>query len=101
VELVYSGYGLSDSIHNFIKQRAFDFGLDSSKIMIKQAFGFDVMQENVRKFQSETEILNNKLNAALFAIQQKDNKIDSIMNVPMLGQKIINEIKPIYPQIQM
>jgi hypothetical protein len=44
--------------------------------------------------------LNNKLNAALFTIQQKDNKIDSIMNIPMFGQKIINEIKSIYPQIQ-
>jgi uncharacterized hydrophobic protein (TIGR00271 family) len=100
VELVYSGYGLSDSTRNFIKQRALNFGLDSSKVIISQAFGFDIIQDNVRKFQSQTEILNNKLNAALFTIRQKDNKIDSIMNIPMLGQKIIDEIKPIYPQIQ-
>ena len=100
VELVYSGYGLSDSIRDFIKRRALNFGLDSSKIIINQAFGFDIVQENVQKYQSETEILNNKLNAALFTIQQKDYKIDSIMNIPMLGEKIINEIKSIYPQIQ-
>lgn len=99
IELLYSGYGLTDSIVMEIKRQALIHKLDTSKLIVRQGFGANMLRENSRKYQSETEILNNKLAATNFSLRQSENKIDSIVNIPMLGQRILNELKPLYPQI--
>lgn len=100
VELFYSGYGLSDSLMTLIKERALAYRLDTSKITIRQGFEVSLIQEETRKYQTETEVLNNKITALAFALRQRENQIDSILNIPMTGERILKEIKPLYPQIQ-
>lgn len=99
VKLVYSGYGLTDENLTQIKELALEHKLDTAKIELLQGFDASIMRENTRKYQSETEQLNNKLTAATFALQQTEKKIDSIADIPKLGEKILTEIKTIYPQI--
>jgi uncharacterized hydrophobic protein (TIGR00271 family) len=100
VELFYSGYGLSDSLIAVIKERALTYRLDTSKITIRQGFEASLIQEKTQKYQTETEILNSKITALTFALRQRENQIDSILNIPMTGERILKEIKPLYPQIQ-
>lgn len=99
VELVYSGYGLSERRIDSIKQVALFNKIDTSKLKIRQGFEVSFVQENTRRYQSETEILNNRLNATTFALKQSENRIDSIRNIPALGEKLLAEIKALYPQI--
>lgn len=100
VELIYSGYGLTDSIVTEIMHQALLHRLDTSKLTVKQGFGADMIRENTRKYQSETEILNNKLAATNFSLKKSENKMDSIVNIPMLGRRILNELRPLFPQIR-
>ena len=100
VELFYSGYGLSDSLIAAIKERALTYRLDTSKINIRQGFEASLIEEKTRKYQTETEILNSKITALTFALRQRENQIDSILNISMTGERILKEIKPLYPQIQ-
>jgi len=99
VELVYSGYGLSPKRIDSIKMVAFLNKIDTAKLSISQGFEASFVQENTRKYQSETEVLNNRLNAVTFALKQSENRIDSIRNIPALGEKLLLEIQPLYPQI--
>ena len=100
IELVYSGYGLGDSAITGIWEKALSHRLDTSRIEIHQGFDANLMQENVRKYQSESERLNNKLAATVFTLRQTEGRVDSIRNIPFFGEKILGEIKPLYPQIQ-
>lgn len=99
VELVYSGYGLSEKNMDSIRLVALFNNIDTSKLKISQGFQAAVVQENTRRYQSETEILNNRLSATTFALKQSENRIDSIRNIPALGEKLLAEIKTLYPQI--
>ncbi|MEA4995510.1 MAG: TIGR00341 family protein [Petrimonas sp.] len=99
VDLVYNGYGLSPKHIDSIKLVAFFNKIDTAKLSISQGFEASFVQENTRRYQSETEILNNRLNATTFALRQAENRIDSIRNIPALGEKLLSEIQPLYPQI--
>ncbi|CAK7033683.1 MAG: hypothetical protein PETM_01396 [Petrimonas sp.] len=99
VDLVYNGYGLSPKHIDSIKLVAFFNKIDTAKLSISQGFEASFVQENTRRYQSETEVLNNRLNATTFALKQAENRIDSIRNIPALGEKLLSEIQPLYPQI--
>lgn len=99
VELIYSGYGLNETNHIQIKTKALMNEIDTSKLIIKEGFGASYMEENTRKFQTETEKLNSKLTAATFALQQAEAKNDSLLHISAKGELILKEIKAIYPQI--
>ena len=100
IELLYSGYGLNDTTMTEIREKALKYRLDTSRIVIHQGFDASLVQENVRKFQSESERLSSQLAATLFALRQTEARVDSIRNIPLFGEKILSEIKPLYPQIQ-
>lgn len=99
VELVYSGYGLSESNYIEIKAKALISKIDTSKLIIKEGFGASYIETNTRKFQTEAEKITNKLTAAQFALQQAESKNDSLMQISKRGEVILKEIKTIFPQI--
>jgi len=100
VELLYSGYGLGDSTITLIWEKALKHRLDTSRIVIRQGFEANLVQENVRKFQSESERLSAQLASTIFALHQTETRVDSIRSIPLFGEKILGEIKPLYPQIR-
>ncbi len=99
VELVYSGYGLSDQNIEDIKLAGLRHKLDTAKISISESFSTSSIKESTRKFQSESEILSSKLSATNFALKTTESKLDSLKSIPMFGEKILLEIKALYPQI--
>lgn len=99
VELVYSGYGLSESNYMDIRTKALLSNIDTAKLTIKEGFGASYLEANTRKFQTESEKLSTKLTAAKFALQQAEAKSDSLMQLSKKGEVILKEIKTIFPQI--
>lgn len=99
IELLYSGYGLNDSIRMNIRERALAHRLDTSRLVIRQGYDASMVQENVRKYQSESERLASQLAAATFSLRRSEGRVDSIRSIPLFGEKILSEIKPLFPQI--
>lgn len=100
IDLVYSGYGISDEAKDDIKEKALRFRLDTAKITIKRATDASILERNTQKFQSEAEALNNQLNATNYSLHKAETRLDSVQNIPMMGEKILKEIKALYPQVQ-
>lgn len=100
VELIYSGYGLLQRHIDSIKLLAVQNRIDTARLSIKQGFEASFVQENTRKFQSEAEILNDRLKATAFALQQSERRADSIKNISVLGETLLAEIRTLYPQIK-
>lgn len=99
IDLVYSGYGISEEAIGDIKEKALRFYLDSAKVNIKRATDASILERSTQKFQSETEALNNQLNATNYSLHKIEAKLDSIENIPMIGKNILKEIKALYPQV--
>ncbi|MDD3779761.1 MAG: DUF389 domain-containing protein [Proteiniphilum sp.] len=99
VELLYSGYGLNDSIRREIIEKALVHRLDTARVEIRQGYDATKVQENVRKYQSESERLSAQLAATTFNLRKMEGRVDSIRNIPLFGERILSEIKPLYPQI--
>ena len=100
VELLYSGYGINDSIHEEIVNKALFYRIDTSRLFVHQGYDASVVQENVRKYQSESERLSTQLAATNFNLKRSEMRVDSIRNISLFGEKILSEIKALYPQIQ-
>ncbi|MDD2328369.1 MAG: DUF389 domain-containing protein [bacterium] len=100
VELLYSGYGLNDSIEMLIREKALENRLDTSRLIIRQGYDANKVQENVRKYQSESERLSVQLAATNFSLLQSEARVDSIRNISLFGERILGEIKPLFPQIE-
>lgn len=94
IRLIYGGNSLAGKSREAIKEKAKDFDLDTSKIIIVQ--GFAINENSI----NENEILRNKLNSQLNLLRKAKERNDSIINRPLLGQQILSEIKPLYPQIK-
>ena len=94
IRLVYGGNSLAGKTRLAIKDKARDFDIDTSKIIIVQGF---VINENSI---NEKELLQNKLNSQLNLLRIAKARNDSIINRPFMGQQILSEIKPLYPQIK-
>lgn len=99
VELLYSGYGLNDSIREEIIEKALIHRVDTSRLTIRQGYDASMVQENMRKYQSETERLAAQLAATTFNLRKSEERVDSIRNIPLYGEKILSEIKPLFPQM--
>lgn len=99
INLIYSGYGISDSAIKEVKMEALNFGIDSTRINIKAGTDAAVLENATERMQTETEKLNNQLNLVNLSLQQSKEKLDSLKNIPQLGAEILSEIKQLYPQI--
>ncbi|HBT84927.1 MAG TPA: hypothetical protein DEB12_03370, partial [Porphyromonadaceae bacterium] len=70
IGLLYAGYGLGDTTITEVWEKALNYGLDTSRIVIRQGFDVNLIQENVKKYQTESERLSSQLAATTFALKQ-------------------------------
>lgn len=95
ITLIYGGSLLSELQKKELKKKSNDFKLDHATILIKQGIALSNMDEsNLELVKLKEQIIN--LNASL---NKKNTEIDSIMNQQKLGLTLLNEIKPIFSQI--
>ncbi|MFN3951910.1 MAG: DUF389 domain-containing protein [Thermaurantimonas sp.] len=95
ITLVYGGRPLSEEQKNDILEKSKNFKIDPQNITIKQGLTFsNINDPDLETIKLKEEIL--RLNELL---QRKQAKIDSIEIKQNFGNELLNEIKPIYPQI--
>ena len=99
IQLIYSGYGVSDEAKSAIKLQALALDIDTSRLTILNATDMDILREETQKIQSETDVISNQLIATQFALNQAEASLDSIKDIDLKGKVILNELKEFYPQI--
>lgn len=99
IQLLYSGYGLSDEEINKVKERALIHRLDTAKISIVRGADAEILKQSTNRYRTEAQEIESKLNAANATLRQTQEQIDSIRNIPTKGNLLLLEIKKIYPQI--
>lgn len=96
INLVFGGTPLDDVQKKAITEKANDFKLGDSEIIIEQGLTFGGLNdETIEMYKLREQI--NKLNLTL---EKKEMKIDSIRHNEMLGKVILNEINTLYPEVQ-
>lgn len=96
ITLIYGGSVLSDIQKNEIIKRSRDFNLDKANILVEQGLAFSNLNDtNIELIQLKEEIIN--LNSSL---SKKNSEIEGILSQQKFGLTILNEIKPIFPQIK-
>jgi len=94
IRLIYGGNALGENEKNEIYEKASNFNIEDAKIIINQGFAFNESSTN------EIEVLRNRINSLNQVLERRDLVIDSLVNFPKVGKNILNEIKPLYPQIR-
>lgn len=99
VSLLYSGYGPSEADLQKIKETALLFQLDTAKIKILSGTDAEVLRQSTMRFRTEAQELESKLNATASTLQQTQSRLDSVRNIPTMGENLLKEITKLYPQI--
>ncbi len=99
IRLLYSGFGVSDSVRIKIKNTALALDLDTGKLSIHSGTDERILKTETEKILTETEALNNKLAATNFLLQQAQSRLDSVNMADNRGKIILAEIQEIYPQV--
>jgi uncharacterized hydrophobic protein (TIGR00271 family) len=95
ITLIYGGSALSDNQKNEIVKKSSEFNIKDATIIIQQGLTFsNVDDANIESLKIKEHIIN--LNDLL---NKKNSTIDSITNRQKFGIEILNEIKPLFPQI--
>lgn len=96
INLVYGGTELLENQKKLITLKAADFDIDTADIIIEQGLSFSKMgDKNLELYKLKEQV--RSLNARL---QNKNAKIDSILNLNKFSETLLNEIQTIYPQIE-
>lgn len=93
IKLVYGGNALSENEKAMIHNHLNDFNIENANLEIQQGFASN------EKELDETQQLRNQLNATLTSLDAEKLIADSLKNLPLQGQQLYKEIKPIFPQI--
>lgn len=99
VNLIYSGYGLSEESRRNIKIKALLHQIDTSKIVINSGTNISILDQSKQRYESEKDILAKQLNLAEYNLQSSEKRLDSIQQLPTIGNMILQEIRPLYSQI--
>ena len=95
ITLIYGGSQINETQKTELLDRAKLFGLDEAEIDIQQGFSFDFLTEKT----SQVDNLTTEINRMRLLLQMKEKQIDSLSRRGNIGQQLLKEIKPLYPQI--
>lgn len=95
IVLTYAGKSLTDRQKETILQKAIDFNLSETDILINQGLileDLDTKDREVLKLREELYLLGDQL-------KLKQTQLDSLSLIPLKGNLLLNEIRNFYPQI--
>lgn len=100
ISLLYSGYGPNEEELVQIKEKALIFQLDTSKISIIEGADAEILKQSASRYLTEAQELENKLNITTSSLKKAQWRLDSIQNIPGMGENLLKEIRQIYPQME-
>lgn len=95
IKLVYGGARMDEPQRQRIKDKAANFSLEKVNIKFEQGLAIDIYQGN-----TELENLKAEINRLNLVVNGKESLIDSMSNIRLLGQQILEEVTIMYPQIR-
>lgn len=95
ITLVYGGNSLSQESKDMLRARASIFSLEKAKIEIEQGFAFEDNSGSYR----EIDKLKGEINRLNLQLSDMNRMQDSIRTRMQMGQELLGEIKPLYPNI--
>lgn len=97
ITLIYGGSNLDSTQTNELILKAKNFKIDEDvKINVKQGLDFG---EYAKERNTEVYNLKEELNKMKTVLTEKEKQLDSIRTNALMGQRILDEIKTLYPQI--
>jgi hypothetical protein len=93
---MYAGNTITDKTKKSIRNKAADFGIDSSNVDIQKGLNFNEVNNNNL---SKVENLQSELNRMRLLVKEGKHKQDSINARIQIGKQLLAEIKPLYPGI--
>ncbi|WP_347070049.1 DUF389 domain-containing protein [Flavobacterium sp. WV_118_3] len=96
ITLMYAGNTITDKTKKSIRNKAADFGIDSSNVDIQKGLNFNEVNNNNL---SKVENLQSELNRMRLLVKEGKHKQDSINARIQIGKQLLAEIKPLYPGI--
>jgi len=95
ITLIYGGNLLTDSNKNIIKNRSRNFNLENAELIFKQGFSFTDFNKNI----SEIDKLKGEINRLNLLLIEKNRIERNADDKLLLGAQLLEEIKPLFPQI--
>ncbi len=95
VELVYGGVNLSDEQKDVILEKATEFNLKNTQVVIKQGLALGVQTNE----SAEVMRLREELYRSTVSLKDKQEMIDSLRAKTTMGEEILNEIQYFQPKI--
>lgn len=95
IRLVYVGNSITEDQKNKIKALAKDYALSNIELNIEQG-----LTKSETGKGGEEELLKNEIGRLGFLLQSKEKELDSVNSINFKGQKLLTEIKSLYPQIR-
>jgi uncharacterized hydrophobic protein (TIGR00271 family) len=95
VMLTFGGNALTSESKATIRAKAADFGLHNAEIKIKQGFAFgetDPSNNEILSLKTEIDRLSR-------LIKETEAARDSIVDRPLIGRELLNEIRNLFPSI--
>lgn len=93
--LIYGGTTLTEDQKAIIKNKAEDFNLGNAQIIIEQGLVLGKLDD----LNSERYALKEQINKLRLALENRESRIDSIIKKENFGEKLLGELKILYPQI--
>ncbi len=95
IVLVYGGTSLLENQKERIKEKAKDFNLSDAEIIIQQGIALD-KYDNLN---DERILLKDQIHSLRQTLEKKESTIDSILRKEKYGEKLLGELKALYPQV--
>jgi hypothetical protein len=95
IRLVYVGNAISEEQKQSIRELAKEYSLNDIELIIEE--GFSLPESGLVK---EEELFKNEIGRLSLMLQSKEKALDSINSISYTGQKLLTEIKSLYPQIK-
>jgi len=99
ITLIYGGNTLNVQQKRAITEKAKDFSLEDVKLIFKQGFSIDDVGERDAQADGQMNALKAEINRLQFILNEKAKNEKKLKARALLGQQILTEIKPLYPQI--
>jgi len=104
IHLIYGGTSLTEEDKDIIMHRASDFNIDYQDVTIEQGLSLDTDMSGITDMISKNVIQENTLKQEISRLNEvvkaNEAKFDSIANLKEKGKQLLNEISPLYPQIE-
>lgn len=92
IKLVYGGNTLSEASKNEIIAKLADFNIEKATVDISQ--GFSINDNNVEN------VLRNQVGTLSAEVKQKQQVIDSLQQLPQMGEQLLLELSQLFPEIE-